>query len=272
MVVNKQLTIRSTSANPADTVVQAKNPDGHVFKVTADYVNISRFTIEHATGPYKAGLYLGTGVDHCNVFDNYVSGNDYGIRLYKSTNLFNSSSVLKYTYNGHTLTNYMGNYWSDYNGNDVDNNGIGDTPYSINTYNDEYPLMEPFGYYHYLPQYPDLMVDDIWIKPAEFSPGDEVMLYTRIKNIGDADAVGKFRWNRYIDDTFINNWYKEGLAAGDSKTTYKKYIWPDDCKSHTIKVVVDAKGNISESNEDNNERLEDFTQNSLALLTLGPHL
>jgi len=58
----------------------------------------------------------------------------------------------------------------------------------------------------------------------------------------------------------INCWYKEGLAAGDSKTTYKKYIWPDDCKSHTIKVVVDAKGNISESNEDNNERLKIYTK------------
>ncbi|MCK4733627.1 MAG: hypothetical protein KAT65_14330, partial [Methanophagales archaeon] len=102
-------------------------------------------------------------------------------------------------------------------------------------------------------------VDDIWIEPAEFNPGDEVKLCARIKNIGDADAVGKFWWNRYIDDTFINQWYKDGLAAGNNKRTYKKYIWPTDCKLHTIKVVVDADGNITESDEYNNERSERFS-------------
>ena len=106
---------------------------------------------------------------------------------------------------------------------------------------------------------PDLIVEDIWIEPVEFNPGDEVKLYARIKNIGNADAVGKFWWNRYIDGTFINHWYKNGLAAGDSTRTYKKYIWPTDCNTHTIKVVVDAKGNITESNEGNNERSERFS-------------
>ena len=153
----------------------------------------------------------------------------------------------------------MGNYWSDYNGNDVDKDGIGDTPYSINSDNDEYPLMKTSEYYLPLPQYPDLMVSDIWIEPAKFNPGDEVKLCARVKNIGDADAVGKFWWNRYIGDTFINRYYKNDLAMGDSERTCIKYTWPDDCKSHTIKLVVDADGNIRESKEGNNERSEKFS-------------
>ncbi|MBN1245377.1 hypothetical protein JXA31_07270 [Candidatus Bathyarchaeota archaeon] len=38
-----------------------------------------------------------------------------------------------------------GNYWSDYNGTDTNNDGLGDTPYVIHRYNqDSYPLMEPY--------------------------------------------------------------------------------------------------------------------------------
>jgi len=46
--VYKQLTIRSTSGNPADTIVNASNPNDHVFGVTVNYVNISGFTVEGA--------------------------------------------------------------------------------------------------------------------------------------------------------------------------------------------------------------------------------
>jgi hypothetical protein len=48
--VYKSLTIKSTSGNPADTIVQATNYDDHIFEVMADYVNISGFTIKDAIG------------------------------------------------------------------------------------------------------------------------------------------------------------------------------------------------------------------------------
>ena len=43
--VNKRLTIRSENGS-ASTIVQAANPNDYVFEITADYVNISGFTVE----------------------------------------------------------------------------------------------------------------------------------------------------------------------------------------------------------------------------------
>ena len=41
----------------------------------------------------------------------------------------------------------MGNYWSDYKVTDADEDGIGDTPYSIDSDKDRYPLMGPWENY-----------------------------------------------------------------------------------------------------------------------------
>ncbi len=59
--VNKHLTIQSENGS-ASTIVQAANPDDHVFEITTDSVNISGFAItgtaETWGGIYHAGIPL----------------------------------------------------------------------------------------------------------------------------------------------------------------------------------------------------------------------
>ena len=73
-------------------------------------------------------------------FNNFINN---GNNACSSANKWNSTSKITYTYNGSTYTNYLGNYWDDYTGNDTNNDGIGDTPYS----NDNYPLINPLENY-----------------------------------------------------------------------------------------------------------------------------
>ena len=91
--VNKRLTIRSENG-PENCIVQAANPDDHVFEVRGDYVNISGFTIRNASRPYGAGwkpvgYFAGIclkSVDHCSISDSTASNNGYGIYLSSSDN------------------------------------------------------------------------------------------------------------------------------------------------------------------------------------------
>jgi len=72
VIVNKTLTLQGDGAGVV--AVEAFNTSKHVFNVTADYVNISGFTVVGATSSPNAGIYLNNS-DNCTIANNVVSGN-----------------------------------------------------------------------------------------------------------------------------------------------------------------------------------------------------
>ncbi|MDY6964482.1 MAG: NosD domain-containing protein [Halobacteriota archaeon] len=79
--VGKSITLKSENGAASTTVV-ASNPDDHVFEVTADYVNISGFTVRGPT--LGAGVFL-TTVENCNISNIDATNNNVGIALFSSS-------------------------------------------------------------------------------------------------------------------------------------------------------------------------------------------
>lgn len=108
--VYRQLTIRSYSGNPLDTVIRAASPADHVFYVTANNVKISGFTVSGASqsAPYS-GIYLAKAKG-CTLENNIISGNWYGIYLDNSaSNTLNSNVVSSNLGTGIYLGSSVGN-------------------------------------------------------------------------------------------------------------------------------------------------------------------
>ena len=67
---------------------------------------------------------------YCNNFLNYSQTHIYYNYLHPS-NFWNSPKLLEYQYGNQVFSNYLGNYWDTYAGNDIDQNGIGDSVFYL---------------------------------------------------------------------------------------------------------------------------------------------
>lgn len=122
-------------------------------------VTIANNVISHI----RNDLNLGKGISTFNSSDIKISANqlfdcDYGIMLYLTSDTIVYHNTLSENSrqasdifspgNEWNLGDYpggWGNYWSDYDGSDLDGDGIGDTPYEISAgIEDMYPLMAPY--------------------------------------------------------------------------------------------------------------------------------
>jgi parallel beta-helix repeat protein len=108
--------------------------------------NIITHNIVTNNGFCLSGIHLSSSNNNSIYLNDFIN-NSNNVNSTGSANTWNSPSKINHTYNGSTYTDYLGNYWDNYTGSDVNGNGIGDTPYSINSDNDDYPLMQPWEKY-----------------------------------------------------------------------------------------------------------------------------
>ncbi|MCK4736228.1 MAG: right-handed parallel beta-helix repeat-containing protein [Methanophagales archaeon] len=169
------------------------------------------------SGSGKWGIRLhssSNNVMYCNAFIENI----HNVYSSDSTNIWNSPEEITYNYKGNTHTSYLGNYWSDYSGSDADGDGIGDTPYPIDTDADNYPLVEPFENYFEQPSPPPTPAKPVLTSPLKITPekdtyyvGDTLTAEFTITNIGEVPiALDKLLLGgRFNDDKLPNGEYPD---------------------------------------------------------------
>ena len=183
-----------------------------------------------------ANSYGGIGLlwsDGNVVYLNNFIGNDEHVYLsFSVNNVWSSPSPLNYTYNDANFTGYLGNYWDDYAGSDSDGDGVGDTPYQIDSENvDNYPLMEPVENYVFDVTPPTLQVE---------SPVNNSFVRGTVNiSVSAHDQYGVSKVEFYIDGE---------LVATDNAAPYT-WNWNTATSSdgaHTIEIkVYDAFNNVN---------------------------
>ena len=260
--VYKRLTIRSTSKNPVDTIVNVANPDFHVFEVTSDYVNISGLKLE---GGFS-GIYLNSS-NNCKISNNNLSNNMRGIYLEDSnSNIISHNNVSKngdgiyllVSRNNLIFNNYFentnnawddrtntwnitkvegkniiggsylgGNYWSDYRGSDTEGDGLGNTflPYNSSGNISTGGDMHPF----FEPGHNvNLFVD---VNAQTVSPDKNATYNLTIQNTGN--VVDSF-------ELLIDN--LNGATVANLNGTSIKYLAPGATQNVLLNVTDEAQG------------------------------
>jgi parallel beta-helix repeat protein len=147
---NGECGIVLSSSNNNNLTSNTANSNGEYCGIGLDSSNNNNLT-SNTVSDNNWSIYLDSSSANKIHLNNFIN-NTNDVYSSESTNIWNSASPMSYTYNGKPYTNYLGNYWDDYeekypDAEEIDSTGIWDAPYSIDGDKDNYPLMDRFENY-----------------------------------------------------------------------------------------------------------------------------
>jgi parallel beta-helix repeat protein len=182
------------------------------------------------------------GVDLYSSSENTVSGNNitannaYGVIFVSSSNnrifhnnfMDNGQEVYSRDSENVWDDGYPsgGNFWSDYMGQDQNEDGIGDTPYIINADNqDRYPLMNPWRWTPQLPPPPTPTppVASFNYHPTNPLIGEEITFDAFASYDPDGGTIANYRWEFYRLTEYVPFPLIGIIEGADKETVYYSF-------------------------------------------------
>ncbi|RLE40440.1 hypothetical protein DRJ16_07165, partial [Candidatus Woesearchaeota archaeon] len=219
--------IRDSNNNSISSNICSNNRYG----ICLWYLNNNSISKNNISSNNWYGIYLRESNNNIIYLNNFINNGDNAYS-YDSKNIWNSTEPIKYTYKGSTFTNYMGNYWSDYTGTDANEDGIGDTPYSIDSDKDNYPLMRPFENYFASPSVIEANftsdktygVKPLTIKFTDLSEGEVTSWAWDFDGDGVIDSTVKNPTYTYMKSGIYNVSLTVSGPGGSDTETKNEYI------------------------------------------------
>jgi len=100
----------------------------------------SNIILENNISNNTFGIYLDRSSKNLIYLNNF-EGNEINAYSYGSSNQWNSEKAFNYLYKGMVSLDYLGNFWYDYEGNDIYESGIGNVAYVNEFIKDRRPLL-----------------------------------------------------------------------------------------------------------------------------------
>jgi parallel beta-helix repeat protein len=186
--------------------------------------------------------YIGIDVEWVSVNNSFlcntVSNNAYGVWLSRSGgNLFLHNSFAENAQKGYSFDSTSifddgleGNYWSGYSGVDLNQNGIGDTPYVLSMGNvDDFPLMGAFQSFNTSAGYAvDVVSNSTIVEFQFFEPNRTIEMH--VSNMTTTQAFGFCRMR--VPHALMNQTYHITVDGADP--FFVNYTMYDDGNSRWI--------------------------------------
>ena len=250
IVIDKSITL--TGAGKSITTISGSGE--YTIKITANNVAISGFKIQNKVKGNGNGVYLISSNSN-TITDNTIEGNNVGIYFSNSdSNIIHDNTIQNNNANGVYLTstsssntfykNYFldntnynavdynsntwsynseGNYWDDYDDYDSNNDGIGDSPYIIDSNSqDNYPIGK------FLNMRPGAIITSITPNPA--TAGQTVSFYGDWSD--DSGTPLQWEWKSSKNGVFghSKNCQSSSLSIGTHTISFRVYdgdVWSD---------------------------------------------
>jgi parallel beta-helix repeat protein len=280
--VSIEKSLNLVGAGIDNTIIEYSEFD-HVVSVAADSVNITGFTVRGATFPQTAGIYA-IGSDFCNITNNNITNNYYGIWLKTSSdNVIYENSVYSNTMDGVYLKGSTNNIVSTNYlfSNSRDAINLRESLDNIIEYNE---VFNNFRYGIYLYDSVSNFIENNILSSNsddgisfDSSIGNSIIGNTVTGNTNNGINLESSN-NNIIDDNIVNSNTNDGILfeAADSNTISGNRIYLNNINGINLLASLEnifTDNNISNNNE-NGIKLytsndNSFTQNFI--LTNGIH-